>query len=65
MILVARLDYHMPCYVMKDCVAMCVKLALFAMLQIMQPDLDEGVHQQPVVSGIYDRHKATLGDTLG
>jgi hypothetical protein len=35
------------------------------LLQIMQPNLDEGVQQQPVVSGIYDRHKATLGDTLG
>jgi hypothetical protein len=33
--------------------------------QIMQPDLDEGVQQQPVTSKIYDRHKATLGDTLG
>jgi hypothetical protein len=35
------------------------------LLQILQPDLDEGVRQQPVVSQIYDRHKATLGDTLG
>jgi len=35
--------------------------------QIMQPDLDEVVQQQgvPVVSSIYDKHKATLGDTLG
>lgn len=35
------------------------------LLQILQPDLDEGVRQQPGVSQIYDRHKATLGDTLG
>lgn len=34
-------------------------------VQILQPDLDEGVQQQPVASAIYDRHKATLGDTLG
>lgn len=34
-------------------------------MQIMQPDLDEGVQQQRVASVIYDRHKATLGDTLG
>jgi hypothetical protein len=34
-------------------------------MQIMQPDLDQGGKQQPVVSQVYDRHKATLGDELG
>jgi hypothetical protein len=36
-------------------------------LQILQPDLDESAatKQAAVVSSVYDRHKATLGDELG
>jgi hypothetical protein len=37
------------------------------LLQILQPDLDESAatKQAAVVSSVYDRHKATLGDELG
>jgi hypothetical protein len=40
---------------------------LCCLLQILQPDLDEAAaaKQAAVLSSVYDRHKATLGDELG
>lgn len=46
-------------------VPLCPPCMCAVAVQILQPDLDEEVQQQPVASVIYDKHKATLGDTLG
>lgn len=44
----------------------CAQHLVSSHSQILQPELDDGAPaRQPVVSTVYDRHKATLGDELG